>query len=275
MQCHLVVCELNLKKMKKIILSFIIFIAIVEVSIAQNLTPTSPLNFHESHQIQYFQIGDFVSITSDAEITEYSDFTETKIINVEVGKQYDLVLSKEENPFGSISGNTFGYSIWVDFNDDAIFSENELIYSKYDGSGVFTYEDTIEFTDSSLEGKYRLRVRNEWGIAPDSPTDVLWGGETEDYTINFTEKNSGNSEFNNSIKFYPNPTSTGMLTVSLNEIYDEVTTTVRNVYGGIVRTHKSKMTNKIDVQVGLSSGFYFVEISTSTGLFGIIKILKQ
>jgi len=137
----------------------------------------------EGHQIQYFELADLVNITGDINIQEYNDFSDSLTINIEIGRKHQLVMSKEPDPYGAIAGNTLGYTVWVDYNDDTTFAANEKIYSRYWNFGIYTYIDSLYFSKFAACGKHRLRVRNEWGAKPDLPCDNLWGGETEDYTI--------------------------------------------------------------------------------------------
>lgn len=167
--------------MKKILLLLSLFICYFPL-FAQYCHPHTG-NLFSSHQIQYFQLGNFVNITGDTNILEYTDFSDSLMIYAEVGQEYNLVLSKGPNPWGFMAGNTLGYSIWIDYNNDTIFSDNELVYSKYYNGSIYTYVGTLLITDNSLNGVYRLRLRNEWGARPDSPCDTLGGGETEDYAI--------------------------------------------------------------------------------------------
>jgi hypothetical protein len=260
--------------MKKLILLLVV-ISIATISKAQYCSPTST-NLFADHQIQYFQVGTFINITSDVNIQEYNDFSDSLIINVDIGTKYYLVMSKEQNPWGSIAGNTLGYSIWIDFDDDSLFSASELVYSEYYGSGVYTYEDTLHVTDSSAVGPHRLRLRNEWGDQPDLPCDALWGGETEDYTINFslpvvTEVASKN-QLSYSTIIYPNPATNNFTIEGVDKVYS---LSIFNSLGQLL--YKENNIGEIRKRVELDNfndGLLLIRIEADNEVFNY-KLLKN
>ncbi len=76
-------------------------------------------------------------------------------------------------------------SVWIDYNDDTIFTEEERIgYSEEigsNGTGVFT----IALACDAPVGEHRMRVRDVWNTDAStlSPCDNYGYGETEDYNI--------------------------------------------------------------------------------------------
>lgn len=258
--------------MKTSIILLVFILSIPNISFGQYCYPRTK-NLHAHHQIQYFQLGNFVNITGDTAIQEYNDFSDSLIIYVEIGKNYELVMSMEPNPFSSMAGNTLGYSIWIDFNNDTIFSNTELVYGQYYGS-LYTYVDSVQFTDSLLFGNRRLRVRNEWGRMPDSPCDTLWGGETEDYTINFM--NSVGiimPHLTNNTLIYPNPTE-GSFTIDLGKIHKNINVSIANTNGQIIETKMYNQSQIINLNITVPTGLYFVIIKTENDI-KVVKLIKK
>lgn len=76
-------------------------------------------------------------------------------------------------------------AVWIDYNDDAIFSPEERVgYSDVigaNGTGVFT----ITLACDAPGGTHRLRIRDAWATAADTidPCANYGYGETEDYDI--------------------------------------------------------------------------------------------
>lgn len=76
-------------------------------------------------------------------------------------------------------------SVWIDFNDDTIFSEEERVGSSdvigANGTGIFS----IALACDAPAGVHRMRVRDVWNTDAStlSPCDNYGYGEVEDYNI--------------------------------------------------------------------------------------------
>lgn len=82
-------------------------------------------------------------------------------------------------------GDTEGLGVWIDFNNDGIFSATEFLYSAAPSIGVLQTATITIPTTASL-GSTRMRVRAMYNYTPldvDACLGANWG-ETEDY--NFT-----------------------------------------------------------------------------------------
>jgi hypothetical protein len=128
---------------------------------------------------QLFQLGD-IDNPSGCE-GGYSNFTDLST-DVELGETYGVTV-------------TTGYGdqhvrIWIDFNDDFIFSTDEIVVSDYeiaDGAAGGSYTETFQMTipqDAAI-GSHLMRVKSNWqGAVPDDACADTQYGETEDYMIN-------------------------------------------------------------------------------------------
>lgn len=91
--------------------------------------------------------------------------------------------------YGSISfsaaytGGTFGFGIWVDWNNDLDFDDvGELMYN----SGTYAASNTGSFTvpASATVGNHRMRIRANYNSTTPDECGAITSGETEDYTFN-------------------------------------------------------------------------------------------
>ncbi|NHM06534.1 T9SS type A sorting domain-containing protein [Flavobacterium sp. CYK-4] len=93
-----------------------------------------------------------------------------------------------QQPYGVVNfssayvGGTFGFNIWIDWNNDLDFSDpGEKVY----GSGNFNTANTGSFTvpASATVGSHRMRIRaNYYDTNPQQCGSITYG-ETEDYTF--------------------------------------------------------------------------------------------
>ncbi|WP_460220496.1 GEVED domain-containing protein [Psychroserpens sp. MEBiC05023] len=113
--------------------------------------------------------------------TGYSDFTENTSLTTDVlsGSQYTITITPEwtGNPFNE------GYAVWIDYNNDGDFLDNEeLVWSLAASqntpvSGSFTIPVNVNF------GETRMRVSMKFDGIPTTCESFNYG-EVEDYTIN-------------------------------------------------------------------------------------------
>ena len=145
-------------------------------------------------------LGDGLTLVSVEEINNpsgcetdgYGDFTDL-IANLAQGGTYDITLSTGY-------GNQY-VKVWVDYNDDFTFSNNEVILNNYviaPGSNAGNYTETTSMTipANATLGSHRMRIKTNWNA--DVPVDACEEttyGETEDYTANITDELGLNESF--------------------------------------------------------------------------------
>ena len=162
------------------------------------------------------------------------------------------------------------WSIWIDFNRDGSFGDDEKVVCGSSSSGEDLY-DMITIPSTALLGKTRMRVSMKYKELQ-TPCEFFTEGEVEDYTVNIID--SGTSEDikdaditgasvmgeaeSLKIATYPNPTVN-----HVNVIVDEkqeqeiISYNIINATGQVIR--KEKMNSlKIDVS-DLSLGVYILE----------------
>lgn len=178
---------------------------------ATNLSgDANPSNDDASTQVTNFlcqpetncTLGDGLTLVSVEEINNpsgcetdgYGDFTDL-IANLAQGGNYDITL-------------TTGYGdqyvkVWVDFNDDFTFSNNEVILNNFviaPGSAAGNYTETASMTipTNATLGQHRMRIKTNWSAnVPVDACEETTYGETEDYTANITDELGVNESFYN------------------------------------------------------------------------------
>ena len=178
---------------------------------ATNLSgDANPSNDDASTQVTNFlcqpetncTLGDGLTLVSVEEINNpsgcetdgYGDFTDL-IANLAQGGNYDITL-------------TTGYGdqyvkVWVDFNDDFTFSNNEVILNNFviaPGSAAGNYTETASMTipTNATLGQHRMRIKTNWDAnVPVDACEETTYGETEDYTANITDELGVNQSFYN------------------------------------------------------------------------------
>ena len=216
---------------------------------------------------QLFQVAD-IDNPSGCE-GGYSNFTNLST-DLVVGDTYDVTV-------------TTGYGdqhvrIWIDYNDDFIFSLDEMVVSDYEianGQGQGSYTETFQMTipEGAVLGTHIMRIKSNWqSQVPDDACEDTTYGETEDYTVNLvTSLGFGDFELNNS-ELIIYSTDNNMFNIKLNTNETELMTfSVYDTTGKIIVFNNiEKMNNNAylyDLDMSYASpGVYFVKIgNTSLG----------
>ena len=101
---------------------------------------------------------------------------------------------------GTCGGAYEGAAIWIDFNQNGVFDNNELLYAHYVGaaSGGAQFTGSFQIPATAFSGTTKMRVRIGWGsdtlagptgvyaCAPGNTDGFSTYGETDDYTITIT-----------------------------------------------------------------------------------------
>ena len=131
-----------------------------------------------------FEIGNYANSSSRS---VYSDFT-NEVIKLTHGSTYSLSITPgfSAEPFEEV------FSVWIDYNQNEQFEENELVFSAGPTSESVTGTITIPV---GLVGTTRMRVSQKYQTAS-TACEIFAYGEVEDYTIEFSEDddNGGNVE---------------------------------------------------------------------------------
>lgn len=100
--------------------------------------------------------------------------------SMEQGKDYEVTLVP------GFDDGTFEefFRIWIDFDQDGVFSGTELVYNS--GSTTGAVNGMISIPSTALDGETRMRVSMKFNEIPDACESFSFG-EVEDYCINIGE----------------------------------------------------------------------------------------
>ncbi len=202
---------------------------------------------------------------SNCSPTGFTDFT-SKIAKVDAGESYDMTVNIG---FGWYEQSV---SVWIDYNKNFLFDDNEFIYLGTIDQGDITKRLTIPSTVKN--GDYRMRIRlatvGESSATPGKSCNVSDSyGETEDYTLRVTGELATNESNATTLTISPNPVS-DFVTITAKANVTEIT--VVNINGQIVKTFSNQKSINLK---SLKEGVYIMNIKLSDGTTVNRKIIKK
>ncbi len=212
------------------------------------------------------------TINNTSIATGYSDFTNIST-DVTRGVTYNLEVSYSNNY------NTDQIKVWIDFNNNASFTDagETFIFPLASGTNS-PFTQAITIPNNAKLGSTRMRIRlNDTTNGSNLTSCGSSGyGEVEDYTLNIISANLGiiENDFGADLMVYPNPTD-GKLTLNLKEKYTYVKVTIVNMLGQSIQENVFDNISELVLNIHAESGTYFVKIQTDIGKKATIKILKK
>lgn len=153
-----------------------------DVCTSLNYCDTSASNSSEEW-IESFSVGDFTNNSGNN--NGYGNFTGNPVVYFTKGEEFDFSITP------GYSNNEYDEypRIWIDFNQDGEFTEEELIVDP--GNPITsTFDGQIEIPENALNGTTRMRVAMKYfseGFFPSPPAEACENftyGEVEDYCVN-------------------------------------------------------------------------------------------
>ena len=236
--------------------------------VRENILCTPTMNCEYNDGFQLFQLQE---INNSSGCEGYADFTSLSA-NLEQGSEYELTV-------------TTGYGdqyikVWIDYNNDLDFSEDEVIINNYviapgEAGGVYT--ETIGFSipfDANL-GDHILRAKSNWSSeVPNDPCSETTYGETEDYSVVIVESSLGIIEntFPENPIIYPNPTN-GNVSIDLRKNYNNVIIQLNDILGRKIIEQSYNQGRVFNLNIKESPGVYFLTIVTENKrvVFRLVK----
>lgn len=234
--------------------------------------------------ISRVELDGVINDTENSTNSGYSNFKGMSIFNSMALNTDNHSISVTKFWTGTIYNEAV--SVWIDFDQDGIFSAAEKILE----SGSSTTQ-TVSNTNFSIPvdaktGDTVMRVIMKYygtpiGQIQNNPCETFQYGEVEDYTVNIFDETLGIDTQNiESIAVYPNPfrdtidikvpSSMTTNTISYN-VYDVLG---RSIIANSVQLNDN--TIRISILNNVQSGTYFLEIQDQTTNQSVVKqILKQ
>ncbi|MBK6263588.1 S8 family serine peptidase [Marivirga sp. S37H4] len=198
----------------------------------------------------------------------YGDFTSQEASVARGG-------STSMNVQAGFSGSSYNeyWSVWVDLNQDGVFSSTErLVNGSSSSSNLLSA--TLNIPSSALLGKTRMRVTMKYN-SQGTPCETFAYGEVEDYTVNIvnstssmvamTEDNSsdilGNEANSRGYQLFPNPANDA-INFNVKNIDTNEPVRIYTNTGSLVKEIMVKDDySKIDVS-DLAKGMYIIKAKT-------------
>jgi photosystem II stability/assembly factor-like uncharacterized protein len=229
-------------------------------------TPSMDCSYGDG--LQLFQ---FANINNPSECEGYGDFTNLST-DLEQGLEYPLTVT---TGYGSQYLN-----VWIDFNDDLEFSQDELIVDGYiiaidEAAGSFTETLNVSIPENATLGSHLMRAKTNWSgpVPVDSCVETTYG-ETEDYMVEVVESNLNIYEaIFGDINLYPNPTK-GDFIIDFSKLYNELEILIYDINGRIIDEYKLENKSRINLNPDISAGLYFIKIKNSSQST-VLKLIKK
>src|SRR5690554_6563902 len=223
--------------------------------------PTSDLAYHFSQFNTSEAINNIIYSNSTGGGTGYVNNT-NMIITANAGESFDFT--------SNYAGGASGLKIWIDWNKNFIFEEDEEVFELANNQGVKT--GTISIPADAINGEYRMRVRAQQEATSIPPAcGVIDRGQALDFTLEVQGGVNSTSDFNSfAFAYYPNPVGE-MLYLKANTEIDQVT--IYNMLGQQLRLPIHSGNTQIDM-TGLPAGNYVMSV-TIEGINKTFKVVKK
>lgn len=196
----------------------------------------------------------------------YADNTATQVATVALGETNTLYV---QAGFASTAYTQY-WKMWIDYNRDGVFSDDEQIASGSSSSSNLLSVDITTPATASV-GLTRMRVSMKFGSAQ-SACESFSYGEVEDYAVNIVAQRDGNTrsfaepfgadalgeETNEMFSLYPNPV-VDVLNIQAKGLEGSVRADIFNAQGALVRSVNISASMPINV-ADLAAGMYFITI---------------
>jgi hypothetical protein len=222
-----------------------------------NCSPLGDLSYADGFHL--FQVGTIDNYTGEGG-TGYENFTNLHT-DLEQGASHELTVTTGY-------GNQF-IRVWIDFNDDYVFSLDELVVDNYeiadgqsDANAPYTETMQLIISESATLGEHVMRAKSNWnaGVPNDACEETTYG-ETEDYMVNIVESLSANNIQIENISIFPNPIN-NMLNVNVGSNIG-LNYSIFNITGQTIFKGKiAEFNNRVDFS-DLSEGIYFLRLIDS------------
>lgn len=199
--------------------------------------------------IAFFSLGTLQN-TTQCSTNGYGDYTNLST-DLVAGSNYDVKIEVDEADHYM--------SLWIDFNDNLIFEDDERIMT----DSMFNYvgDFILSIPANASIGNHLMRVRTHWDDSSSDPCATFDYGETEDYTVRVIGPDSAEEISKNN--FYLTVVNENVQINFSKSTSDELNLSVINGLGQIVHSEIIPVgSNTFDFQANLfAQGVYYVKLN--------------
>ena len=231
-----------------------------------NCAPEGDMSYGDG--IHFFELGDIQNATQPGG-TGYNDFTNLST-DLEQGSTNVLTLATGY-------GNQH-FRVWIDYNDDYVFSLDELVVDNYvlglgQAAGTYSGTTAVVIPEDAPLGQHIMRAKTNWNAGvPDDACEETTYGETEDYTVNIVTS-LGIDDVNLNSEFSVISLGNNQFDVNLDSPYvGKIELTVYNAICQRMVFHRFENTGTFNYNLDMSyvaKGVYLVRIGNAS--FGKIQ----
>lgn len=211
-----------------------------------------------------------INYFTDGAIDGYQDYSCEHFTELTPGSIYTLnIRTGPDNPQDT--------KVWIDYNNDGIFDNSELILESYNESNPTT-NYTVPTTGITTNTRLRMRVSSEEvGSSFDACTDLI-RGQVEDYAVEVVPVSIEELQEQDlfSVNVYPNPTN-GQLFFNIQSNSDNTLESIQiyDLIGKqIISNAINSGVNSIDLG-HLPKGTYIIVFTSSKGNLSTQKLIKK
>ena len=214
--------------------------------------------FERISRVQFSNIDNSSNTTPASTGTGYEDFTSTPAGILAQSASYSIIVT-------IANFDTDQTAIWIDFNQDGIFTDSERTTLTSTASAT----GTVAIPANAKLGNTRMRVRTNYNAAPPACGDTTYG-QVEDYTVTITGPTMAVSDINKkSVSVYPNP-FTDVLNIS--DVKGVKSVSVNDISGREVKTLAPAAELNLS---SLKTGLYIVNLKMEDGSVKTFKAIKK
>lgn len=219
-------------------------------------------SFGDNSTEEWLETVEFTAFTNNSgENGGYVDFTDESHVMI-IGEQQSFTLTP------GFSGSTFNerFRIWIDYNQDGVFADSEMVYDSGGGSPE-AVSGNFTIPESALPGATRMRISMKYvgffgNDPPPGPCEEYAYGETEDYCVFIDDITSVASVSEQDISVYPNPAIEEVI-VDLTDVQwapSELRYQLLDMTGRLIESNSFKTSRDVINIAHLQNGIYSLAI---------------
>ena len=222
-------------------------------------------------------VGDLANLTG-ASPNGYEDFTDMSV-DLQRAEEYSVTLTPD------FDGQSYRehFRIWIDLDQDGVFTSNELLFDDDQGSSSGV-TGSLEVPLTAELGSTRMRISmaygsNFGGDYPQTSCGIGFEGEVEDYCVNILEENPVNPGITETsgvfgMSVYPVP-SNHSVNIELDNVVSNINLQLLDLTGRIISQYPAAgKRSTIDI-TSLATGTYIIQAINSNEVVVRSQILKN